>query len=172
LSYNPAEFTAQAYEPSRGRDLYRRSLYTFWKRTLPPPAMTLFDAPTRETCTVIRARTNTPLQALVLMNDPTFVEAARQLAERTLGEPGSVNDRIIYGFRLVTARTPEPNEVADLRGLLERQRARYAEQPQSAERLLAVGDSPSEGRWPAAERAAWTIVASVLLSLDETITRN
>jgi hypothetical protein len=172
LSYNPAEFTAQAYVPSRGRDLYRRSLYTFWKRTLPPPNMAIFDAPTRETCTVARLRTNTPLQALVLMNDPTFVEAARQLAERTLDEAVDSQQRVAACFRRVTGRAPDADECAVLLALKDRQLARFRAHPQAAEELLAVGSSAASGRWPAPEHAAWTTVASVVLSLDEAITRN
>src|SRR5262245_30871785 len=119
-----ANWTAQTYTPSKGRDLYRRTMYTFWKRTCPPPTLATFDAPDRETCTVRRARTNTPLQALVLLNDPTYVEASRKLAERIMTEAGpSPDERIALGFRLVTARQPTPRELTILRGVFDRQLA-------------------------------------------------
>ncbi|MFO0908594.1 MAG: DUF1553 domain-containing protein [Isosphaeraceae bacterium] len=109
-------WTAQVYEQSHGRDLYRRTMYTFWKRTSPPPALATFDAPDRETCTVRRARTNTPLQALVLLNDPTYVEAARKLAERVMTEAGpEIDARIERAFRLCTARRPSARELGVLR---------------------------------------------------------
>ena len=120
-------FSAQAYVQSHGKDLYRRSMYTFWKRTAPPASMATFDAPDREKCTARRAQTNTPLQALVLMNDPTYVEAARALAERTLTEGGREdNSRLAYAFRLATARKPSGEETGVLRGLLKARRAEYA----------------------------------------------
>ncbi len=107
---NTSEFTQDT-----GAKLYRRSMYTFWKRTSPPPSMTTFDAPDRETCQVRRARTNTPLQALVLMNDVQFIEAARKFAERVMGEGGSdVRERITFAFRTVLARRPSPSELASL----------------------------------------------------------
>src|SRR5947209_8866907 len=121
-----ANWTAQVYVQSHGADLYRRSMYTFWKRTSPPPAMSTFDAPDRETCTVRRARTNTPLQALVLWNDPTYVEAARKMAERVITEGGpSVEDRITYAFELATARKPNPSELGVLRKVFEKQLVKY-----------------------------------------------
>src|SRR5439155_18422515 len=101
-------FSAQTYEQQHGKNLYRRSMYTVWKRTAPPPALTIFDAPDREKCTARRTRTNTPLQALVLMNDPTYVEAARSLAQRILSEPESSPEvRLRSAFRLATARDPQ-----------------------------------------------------------------
>src|SRR5207249_1738484 len=145
-------WTAQTYVQSHGRDLYRRTMYTFWKRTSPPPTLTTFDAPDRETCTVRRARTNTPLQALVLMNDPTYVEAARKLAERTLGEGGAtIEERLAFAFRLVMARTPAPAEVAILKRVLDRQLAKYRADPAAAAKLLAVGESPRDARYDSAE---------------------
>ena len=104
-------FSAQSYEQSHGKDLYRRGMYTFWKRTVPPASLATFDAPDREKCTARRALTNTPLQALVLMNDPTYVEAARALAQRALREGGKdVDSRLAYAFRLATARKPTGKE--------------------------------------------------------------
>nr|MBA3440548.1 DUF1553 domain-containing protein [Pyrinomonadaceae bacterium] len=165
-------FTAQTYTPSTGRDLYRRSMYTFWKRTVPPPQLVTFDAPDREKCTVRRALTNTPLQALVLMNDPTYVEAARGLAERALGEGGKdPSSRISYAFRLATARKPSVEEARVLRGLLHQQLAHYRRDKKAANELLHVGDAPNDPKFDTAELAAWTTVASAILNLDETITK-
>jgi hypothetical protein len=165
-------FSAQTYEQSHGKDLYRRGMYTFWKRTVPPASLATFDAPDREKCTGRRALTNTPLQALVLMNDPTYVEAARALAERTLLEGGTKeNDRIAYAFRLATARRPSGREAGVLRKLLEQQRETYARDPQAATRLLSVGESARDKRLNSVEVAAWTTVTSVILNLDETVTK-
>ena len=165
-------FSAQSYTPSTGRDLYRRSMYTFWKRTVPPPALNTFDAPDREKCVSRRPLTNTPLQALVLMNDPTYVEAARALAQRALLEAGPHPDkRIAYAFRLATGRAPEARELAVFRELAAKQSAAYAGDPKSATALLAVGESKPDPRLKPAELASWTTVMNVILSLDETITK-
>lgn len=165
-------WTAQSYEQGHGRDLYRRTMYTFWKRTAPPPSLVTFDAPDREICTVRRSRTNTPLQALVLWNDPTYVEAARKLAERMLREGGGASaERIAWAFRLATARRPGPREVAVLERLYQDQLARFRADAAAARKLLAVGESPCDERLDAAELAAWTIVASAILNLDETVTK-
>ncbi len=163
-------YSAQRYTPSGGKDLYRRGMYTFWKRTAPPPALATFDAPDREKCVARRARTNTPLQALVLMNDPTYVEAARALAGRMIGA-GDPARRIELAYRLAVARKPETREVTLLRELARRQLSTYRADPESARRLLAIGESAYDGRLDAVELAAWTTVASAILSLDETITR-
>jgi hypothetical protein len=168
-----ANWTAQTYTQSKGRDLYRRSMYTFWKRTSPPPTLTTFDAPDRETCTVRRARTNTPLQALILMNDPTYVEASRKLAERILIEGGrTTEERVAFVFRLATARRPRAAEAAVLTKVFEDQLATYQKDPKAAEKLLHVGESAANDKLHAAEVAAWSVVASVVLNLDEAITRN
>lgn len=165
-------WTAQTYEQSHGRDLYRRTMYTFWKRTCPPPTLATFDAPDRETCTVRRARTNTPLQALILMNDPTYVEASRKLAERLLREAEpSVEARIALAFRLTTARLPTPQEVAVLQRVYNAQRQRFAGDRQAALKLLTTGESPWDERFDPIELAAWTMAASVVLNLDEVVTR-
>jgi hypothetical protein len=165
-------FSAQSYEQSQGKDLYRRGMYTFWKRTVPPASMATFDAPDREKCAARRAQTNTPLQALVLMNDPTYVEASRALAERTLREGGATDKaRLTYAFTLATARMPTGDETTVLSGLLKRQRATYLQNRQSAAKLLSVGESPRDKRLDVAELAAWTTIASVILNLDETITK-
>jgi Protein of unknown function (DUF1553) len=156
---------------SHGKDLYRRTMYTFWKRTSPPPALVTFDAPDRETCTVRRSRTNTPLQALVLMNDPTYVEASRKLAERLMKQAETTDERIALAFRLATARRPDAKEVEVLRRVFHRQLDRFRKDTKAALRLLGVGESPRDERLPAADLAAWTAVASVILNLDETITK-
>jgi Protein of unknown function (DUF1553)/Protein of unknown function (DUF1549)/Planctomycete cytochrome C len=167
-----ANWTAQTYVQSHGEDLYRRTMYTFWKRTCPPPTLATFDAPDRETCTVRRARTNTPLQALILLNDPTYVEASRKMAERLMTEGGqSVEQRIAYAFRLATARTPRDKEIVALRKVFEKQRAHYAAKKEAALKLLSVGESSRNEALDPADLAAWTTVASVILNLDETITR-
>jgi len=166
------EFTAQTYVQSHGQDLYRRGMYTFWKRTVPPATMSTFDAPDRETCTVRRARTNTPLQALVLMNDPTYVEASRKLAERLLCEAGSSpEERITLAYRLVLARKPKPAEVAVLSKLYEQELIGYRQNSAAALKLLSVGESPRNDKLDVAELAAWTTVASAILNLDETVTK-
>jgi hypothetical protein len=165
-------FSAQGYVQSRGADLYRRSMYTFIKRTVPPPQAAAFDAPDRETCTVRRARTNTPLQALVLMNDPTYVEASRKLAERVMREGGATEDeRIAYAFRVPLARRPTAEEAAVLKRVFADQLAHYRADAGAARRLLAVGESPADATLDPAELAAWATVASVILNLDETVVK-
>jgi len=165
-------WTAQEYVQSHGRDLYRRTMYTFWKRTAPPPSLVTFDAPDRETCVVRRARTNTPLQALVLMNDPTYVEASRKLAERILTEGGqTVEQRIAFAFRLATARQPRDRELEVLKTVLQRQQEVFRSQAEAAVKLLGVGEAPRDDKLDAAELAAWTMVASTILNLDETLTK-
>jgi Protein of unknown function (DUF1553)/Protein of unknown function (DUF1549)/Concanavalin A-like lectin/glucanases superfamily/Planctomycete cytochrome C len=165
-------YSAQSYEQSSGRDLYRRGMYTFWKRTAPPASLATFDAPDREKCTGRRALTNTPLQALVLLNDTTYVEAARALAERTLREGGADDkSRVAYAFRLVTARVPSGKEAGVLRQLLEAERLSYAKNPQAAVKLVTVGESEYDKRLSAPELAAWTTVASTILNLDEAVTK-
>jgi len=165
-------YSAQTYTPSHGQDLYRRSMYTFWKRTASPPELITFDAPNREKCVARRAVTNTPLQALVLMNDPTFVEAARTLAQRMIAESGTdANRRIAFAFRLATARNPNAEERRVLRDLERAQLAEYQAHPDEAEKLLHVGESKADAKDKPAELAAWTMVASAILNLDETITK-
>ncbi len=165
-------WTAQTYVQSHGADLYRRTMYTFWKRTCPPPTLATFDAPDRETCTVRRARTNTPLQALILLNDPTYIEASRKLAERILTEAGPATEgRLEFAFRLATARPPSAKELGVLRKILDRQVAVYKNDAGAAQKLLSVGESPRNEKLDLAELAAWTTVASVILNLDETVTK-
>jgi len=165
-------YSAQSYTPSHGADLYRRSMYTFWKRTVPPPSLSTFDAPDREKCTARRTLTNTPLQALVLLNDPTYVEAARVLATKTLSESGkNTAKRIEFAFRLATARRPEPKEARVLKELAAQELRHYRQDRQAALKLLAVGEKPRDPKLDPAELAAWTTVTSTILNLDEVITK-
>jgi hypothetical protein len=154
-------FTAQLFLPGSGPSARRRSIYTFWKRTSPPPAMALFDAPSRETCTVVRGSTNTPLQALVLLNEPQFVAAGAALGRRMIAEGGATADqRLAYGFRLATGRAPAANEAGLLARALARHQQRYHGDPAAAGGLAG-----------SAEEAAYALVGATLLNLDETINR-
>jgi len=165
-------FSGQSYEQSHGRDLYRRGMYTLWKRTAPPASLATFDAPDREKCTARRAHTNTPLQALVLLNDPTYVEASRALAQRALLEGGKDSkSRLAYAFRLATARTPNDKELKVLRTLLDGRLTAFKRDKQAALKLLSVGESIRDNRLDIVELAAYTTVASVIFNLDETITK-
>jgi hypothetical protein len=161
-------YSSDKWTTSTGEDRYRRSLYTFWRRTSPYPSFMTFDATSREFCTVRRVRTNTPLQALTLLNDPASFEAARALASRVLDHAGSTAaaDRIAFAFRLVLSRDPRPEEVARLSTLVADERAHYASRPDAAA-AVAGASSPTD----LAERAAWTIAANVLLNLDEAVSR-
>ena len=162
----------EKYTPDLGDGLYRRSLYTFWKRTCPPPGLSTFDAPDRETCVIRRARTNTPLQALALLNDPTFVEAARKLAERALAAGTKDEDRLRFAWKTVLSREPNPEEVPVIQSLLKAAREQFAKNPAAAEKLLKVGYMPRDPNANLAELAAWTTAMSVLLNLDEAISKN
>jgi hypothetical protein len=160
------------YDQSKGSDLYRRSLYTFWKRTVPPPSMTTFDAADRSVCTVKRQSTSTPLQALVLLNDVQFVEAARFVGQRAIKEGGTTTDeRAAWTFRLITGRTPSEKERAVLAKLFAEQKALFEKDPAAAKKLLGVGDKPSEAALPVAEHAAATVLANVLFNHDEAVMR-
>lgn len=160
------------FKQDSGESLYRRSLYTFWKRTSPPPLLATFDAPSRENCTVRRPRTNTPLQALALMNDKQYVEAARKLGARMMKEGGSTpQERLTYGFRLTTARTPTAKEMDVLQRTLQKQLQTFGADKAAADKLLAYGDSPKIMDLDSGEHAAWTMVANLLINLDETITK-
>jgi hypothetical protein len=164
-------FSGQTYTPSSGPDLYRRGLYTVWKRTVPPPSLTIFDAPDREKCTARRGVTNTPLQALTLLNDPTYVEAARALAQRALRAGGrSDRERIDFAFKLATARPPDPQERDVLLGSLSEFRSTYRQDQAQATKLLSVGEAKPDSTLDPREVAAWTNLASMILNLDETIT--
>ena len=147
-------------------------MYTVWKRTAAPPTMLLFDAPNREVCTVRRSRTNTPLQALALLNEFTYVEAARHLAQRMLTEGGSTAEGILaLGFRSATARAPTMAEQRILSTIREQALVRFRADRNAARKLLAVGESPRDKTLDEVELAAWSTVASVILNLDETISR-
>ncbi len=166
-------YPGSRWDQSAGDDLYRRSLYTFWKRTVPHPAMRTFDAPDREFCTVRRSRTNTPLQALALWNEPGYVEAARQLGARMLREGGAGDEaRVAFAFRLSTGRRPTAAEIRVLTTALANLRKDFSEHADDAKALLAVGASPADSTLNPADLAAATSVASMILNLDETITKN
>jgi hypothetical protein len=168
----PTSTTAR-FSQDAGEALYRRSLYTFWKRTAPPPTMTLFDAPSRESCRVRRERTNTPLQSLALMNDIQYIEAARKLACRLLHEGGkTVDQRIAFAFRLATARFPDAQECHLLRDLFQKNIDWYQTRAEEAAKLVQVGESKNTETVPAPELAAWTMVANAILNLSETISNN
>ena len=152
--------------------VYRRSLYTFWKRTAPPPQMNILDAPSREACTIRRERTNTPMQALMLMNDPQFFEAARAFAERAIKEGGETPEaRIAYIFEAATARLPKPKEEALLLETFQAHYEALAADPDAAEALIAVGESPPDETLDAVEVAAWTMIANLILNLDEVLNK-
>jgi hypothetical protein len=160
------------YKHDAAPGLYRRSLYTIWKRTAAPPGMTLFDMPSREICTVKRSRTNTPLQALALLNDVTYVEASRKFAERMMAQGGSeARAQIAFGFRCATAREPSSGELAVLSSGYERRRQHFEARPEEAGKLLAQGESKASAELDPVALAAMTTVASVILNLDETITK-
>ena len=160
------------FKRDSGEALYRRSMYTFWKRTSPPPTMMTFDAPSREVCTVRRARTNTPLQALATMNDEQFVEASRQFARRMLVEGGTTYpERLTHGFRLATGRKPSPAELEVLVALFQEHHAHYQSKADEAVKLLSIGESKRDESLNPSEFAAMTMVGNLLLNLDETLTK-
>jgi len=165
-----ASGTGKTYTQDHGDKLYRRSLYTFWRRTAPPPSMLTFDALSREVCTAKRETTTTPLQALVLMNDPQFMEAARVLGERLLKDyPKDVDARTREGFRALTGRLPDKTETAVLRQLFDEQRSFYAKEPGAADKLLATGESKWDEALPRADFAATTMLVSAIMNFDEFI---
>ena len=158
------------YEQGPEDHLHRRSLYTFWKRTAPPPNLTTFDAPMRDACVVRRERTNTPLQALVTLNDPTYVEAARFVAERALTAAGDAPIEEL--FRIVAARPPFPREVEAALELAHTLEAEYGDDEEAAKALLDVGDVAPRTKIDPAKHAAWTLVASAVMNLDDVLTKN
>ncbi len=160
------------YTQGHGEDLYRRSLYTYWKRSVPHPAMLVFDAPFREVCAMRRSRSNTPLQALNLMNDPTYVEASRFLAQRMISEGGdTVESRISHGFRLLLAREPDGRERKILVTAFERALRDFNADPTAATQLLEIGETKNSKTFSAPEHAAFATVASTIMNLDEAITK-
>lgn len=160
------------YGQEKGDSLYRRSMYTYWKRSAPMPNMLIFDAPTREKCTIERPRTNTPLQALVTLNDPQFVEAARAFAQRVIKEGGEdARARIDRAFGLALSRTATEREVEILTRVLAQQRQKFDADPEGVKKLLTVGESKRDEAIAAAEHAAWTVLCQMVLNMDETLTR-
>ncbi len=177
--YQPAgywrylNFPTREWQNDHGENQYRRGLYTFWQRTFLQPSLKAFDAPTREECTVVRTRSNTPLQSLVLLNDPTYVEAARVLAARIVKEGGAKPaERIDWAFRQAVSRSPTAEETKILAAIYQKHHEEYAADPSAAKKLLTDGDAPPPSDIDAVELAAWTSVARVILNLHETITRS
>jgi len=177
--YQPAgywqylNFPKREWENDKGEGQYRRGLYTYWQRTFLHPSLAAFDAPSREECTVDRPKSNTPQQALVLLNDPTYVEAARALAGRVLTAAGKSDaERIDLAFQQTLTRSPRPEETRLLAELLKKHQQEFTTDKAAAEKLLTVGDLKSPASLDPSELAAWTSVCRVLLNLHETITRN
>jgi hypothetical protein len=168
--YGSSPATSQTFVQDHGEKLYRRSLYTYWKRTLPPVNLAVFDAPNREVCAIGRASTNTPLQALVTLNDAQFVEAGRAFAERLAKVAGNDDAKLTEGFLRATGRKPVEQELTVLRGTLERERKRYRADSAAASALLATGESPRDASIDPAEHAAWAQTCSLLLNLSESLT--
>ena len=162
---------SRTYKQDSGEKLYRRSMYTFWKRTVPPPSMAAFDAPEREYCQISRSRTNTPLQAFVMLHDPQFVEAARHLAGQMLKSADTDRQRIRDGFQRCHTRPPTDDETAVLLAELKARTGQYQSDPESAKQLLAVGESEVDSTLAPTELAAWTSVARVMMNLSEFVTK-
>jgi hypothetical protein len=161
------------FQQDTGDAVFRRSLYTFWKRTAPPPAMSTFDAPSRESCTVRRERTNTPLQALLLLNDQQYVEASRHLAQRALREGGETPwEKAGLMFTVATCRPPDAKEMAVLLDAYDGHLAEFRKAPESASQLIHVGDTEPDSSLDPVELAAWTMVGNVILNLDEVINKS
>lgn len=166
-------FPKREYAESRGKDLYRRGLYTLWQRTFLHPSLAAFDAPSREECTVNRVSSNTPLQALVLLNDPIYVEAARVFAEHILRHGGeSIERKIDWAFLRATGRRPNAEERSILRGLYDRNLQRFQREPAAALEFISAGEAPAAGGVRVPELAAMMTVARAILNTHETITRN
>ena len=156
-----------------GSDRYRRSLYTYWKRIQPPPAMTIFDASNRNLCTVKRQSTNTPLQALVLLNDPQFIEASEALAHRMIKEGGNnTEQRIAYAFRWATSRKPDAEEINILQDLLQNEMDEFQKYPDRADAFLQEEVIENKGDLNNLELAAYAVVASAIINLSESLQKN
>jgi hypothetical protein len=168
-----AAFNGQrTWATSTGEDRYRRGLYTFWRRTIPYPSMTTFDAPSRELCTVRRIRSNTPLQAFVTLNDPVYVEAARALARRVVRDGGSTaRERAEYALRLCLCRPPVAEQVTTVLTLLQSEQSHFREDQKAALQLVSEQSAPAAPQADAAELAAWTVIANVLMNLDAVLTK-
>jgi len=162
----------RVFKQDTGSALYRRSLYTFWKRTSPPPSMAAFNAPTREQCTVRRERTNTPLQALVLMNDPQFVEAARHLAELAIESADNNDARAAWMLERVLAKPADDRDRDDLAKLVGAFSERFQKRPEAAKKLMESGDSKPNPDIEMAQLAAWTMAANALMNRDDFINKN
>jgi len=159
-----------AYVQDHGDNLYRRSLYTFWRRTIPPPSMANFDASARESHMVRPVMTNTPLQALDLMNDVTFVEAARMFAERAIKEGGTTHaQRIAYAFRVATARAPKASEARILEDAFVENLELFKSKPEAALKYVSHGEHPRDAGIDVSELAAYTSVTSLILNLNEVV---
>ncbi len=173
--YQPAglwkELADTEYVQDTGENLYRRTMYTFFKRTVAPPTMMTFDAAGRETCVVRETRTNTPLQALTLMNDVTFIEAARGLAQRVMAVGARPDDRLALAFRLATSRRPRPQELQILIAAWQAHRERFTRTPEAAEKLTTIGELKRPDNLELPDLAAYTTVAMMILNLDEAITK-
>jgi hypothetical protein len=169
---NTDEFDTNFYKQDTGDQIYRRGLYTFWKRTISPPHMQIFNAGGREMCSMRQESTNTPMQALAVLNEPTFVEAARALAERMILEGGErAGDRVRHGFKLLLAYEPDMTRQQILLAGLNDYQAHFNKNAEAARALVEVGDSVADATIPPAELAAYTMLASVMLNLDEAITK-
>ena len=173
--YQPAGVWAEAtfgkkrYTQDHGEKLYRRSVYTFWRRIVGPTMF--FDVANRQTCAVKVARTNTPLHALATLNDVTYVEAARGLAQRIMRRESKAPERIALAFRLATSRQPRPAETQILKRRLDALLAQFGSDAKAAEALLTVGESQRDASFDASEHAAYTALCSLILNLDETLTK-
>jgi hypothetical protein len=165
------ESNTRNYVQDKGENLYRRSMYTFWKRAAPPPSMEILNAPTRETCTVRRELTDTPLQALVTMNDPQFVEAARNLAEHALKGAPSFEGRLDFVARRLLSRPTRPEESAVIKAALDDQLSYYKSHVDDAKKLLEVGETKSDASLDAAELAAWTMLVNQMMNMDEVLNK-
>jgi len=170
--YAHLNFPRRTYKASAGDDLYRRSVYTHWQRTFVHPSLMAFDAPSREECTVSRPRSNTPLQSLVLFNDPIYVEAARKLAERVMLAEQESEARLDHAFKLTLQRKPNSQERSVLLALYTKHLVQYQQDTESAKAISKNGEASSAAELDASELAAWTSVSRVLLTLHETITRS
>ncbi|HEX3446820.1 MAG TPA: DUF1553 domain-containing protein, partial [Isosphaeraceae bacterium] len=177
--YQPAgywsllNFPVRDYISDHGESQYRRGLYSYWQRTFPHPSMIAFDAPSREECTAERPRSSTPLQALVLLNDPSYVEAARVFAARIIRHGGgSFPEKLAWAFRTALSREVQPEEVRVISKLYTKHMKDYKCDKQAAKQVVSVGESPVPTDLDIGDFAAWTSVARVILNLHETITRN
>jgi hypothetical protein len=172
LGLNSAFGGSTDWDPSPGEDRYRRGLYTTWRRTTPYPSMVTFDAPSREVCTIRRIRTNTPLQALVTLNDPVYVEAAQALARRVMRHGGrTVREKAEYGFRVCLSRPPTGAELDRLEALFVELLEKYRGEPEAARRMATEPAGPLPEGMDVAEAAAWSVVGNVLMNLDEFLAR-